>query len=91
MHVADADTEGLSVVREHVDELTSELDELTTGIEQGKVKCDALARRILELEVIATTCIGEFGVVIQAVRSLRNLVVTGKNPANTAEVLLGRH
>lgn len=72
-------------VRTHVNELAAKRASLDKETERAQARRDTLANIIRKLEVEATTCNREFGVVTQGVRSLKELVAAGETCASVVK------
>lgn len=90
VRATDADVETLCLACMHVDELMTERASLAAGAEQALTKHDTLATGIRELEVAEANCDGKLGVVVRAVRSLKEGIAAGENHAVRRKIGLMR-
>lgn len=85
MHTADADSEVLRIGHTRVDELTAERVSLSAGAERKDPEHETFATCVCELDADAATRVRESGIIVQAIRSLKEPVLAGKASANMAE------
>lgn len=86
LQAADVDGKARCVVRAWVDKLKTERASLAAGVKHTKTECETLLNCICKLEVVAATGNRELGVVVRAVRSLKERVMPGETSASMAEV-----
>lgn len=85
MHKAEEDSEALPAARVGVDELTADCASLITGTKQEKADCDSSATRIHKLNIVPAKHLGQTGVVVWAVWSLKSCVAVGEDREDNAQ------